>query len=214
MGLLGSTRVGSRRVIQISAGFMIFFSILGEQQFIIHTTTSWITSSLCPLKLIFLFVLAGKFGALFASIPFTIFAAVYCVLFGLVGEYWYHYFALIPLFLTLQFGGWICTVAFSFCGAIIFAIYKHELNEEPLHHGCGFLPGFVHSWVFQGIHLCCPSWSCSYKGWMGESFLVSLLSANVKLYCWVVGWIFISFLFPCSSMIFSIPSSSRPQRLH
>ncbi|XP_058100845.1 nucleobase-ascorbate transporter 2 [Magnolia sinica] len=54
VGLLGVTRVGSRRVIQISAGFMIFFSIL------------------------------GKFGALFASIPFTIFAAVYCVLFGLV----------------------------------------------------------------------------------------------------------------------------------
>ncbi|KAK1275920.1 Nucleobase-ascorbate transporter 2 [Acorus gramineus] len=54
VGLLGITRVGSRRVIQISAGFMIFFSIL------------------------------GKFGALFASIPFTIFAAVYCVLFGLV----------------------------------------------------------------------------------------------------------------------------------
>ncbi|PPD73558.1 hypothetical protein GOBAR_DD29531 [Gossypium barbadense] len=56
VGLLGSTRVGSRRVIQISAGFMIFFSIL------------------------------GKFGALFASIPFTIFAAVYCVLFGIVAS--------------------------------------------------------------------------------------------------------------------------------
>ncbi|KAG2591818.1 hypothetical protein PVAP13_5NG506800 [Panicum virgatum] len=54
VGLLGSTRIGSRRVIQICAGFMIFFSML------------------------------GKFGALFASIPFTIFAAVYCVLFGLV----------------------------------------------------------------------------------------------------------------------------------
>lgn len=56
VGLLGSTRVGSRRVVQISAGFMIFFSIL------------------------------GKFGALFASIPFTMFAAVYCVLFGLVAS--------------------------------------------------------------------------------------------------------------------------------
>ncbi|TVU06441.1 hypothetical protein EJB05_49657 [Eragrostis curvula] len=55
VGLLGSTRIGSRRVIQISAGFMIFFSIL------------------------------GRFGALFASIPFTIFAAIYCVLFGYVG---------------------------------------------------------------------------------------------------------------------------------
>ena len=28
---------------------------------------------------------AGKFGAVFASIPFPIFAALYCVLFGLVG---------------------------------------------------------------------------------------------------------------------------------
>ncbi|KAJ9537694.1 hypothetical protein OSB04_030427 [Centaurea solstitialis] len=55
VGLLGLTRVGSRRVVQISAGFMIFFSIL------------------------------GKFGAVFASIPFPIYAAVYCILFGLVG---------------------------------------------------------------------------------------------------------------------------------
>lgn len=32
VGLLGSTRVGSRRVVQISAGFMIFFSILGNKE--------------------------------------------------------------------------------------------------------------------------------------------------------------------------------------
>nr|TKV91044.1 hypothetical protein SEVIR_9G069200v2 [Setaria viridis] len=55
VGLIGATRIGSRRVIQISAGFMIFFSIL------------------------------GRFGALFASIPFALFAAIYCVLFGYVG---------------------------------------------------------------------------------------------------------------------------------
>ena len=29
VGLLGLTRVGSRRVVQVSAGFMIFFSVLG-----------------------------------------------------------------------------------------------------------------------------------------------------------------------------------------
>ncbi|RDX91444.1 Nucleobase-ascorbate transporter 1, partial [Mucuna pruriens] len=56
VGLLGLTRVGSRRVVQISAGFMIFFSIL------------------------------GKFGAVFASIPLPIFAALYCILFGLVAS--------------------------------------------------------------------------------------------------------------------------------
>ncbi|XP_077212262.1 nucleobase-ascorbate transporter 1-like isoform X2 [Tasmannia lanceolata] len=54
VGVLGLSRVGSRRVVQVSAGFMIFFSVL------------------------------GKFGALFASIPFPIFAALYCVLFGLI----------------------------------------------------------------------------------------------------------------------------------
>uniref|UniRef100_A0A453JUP4 Uncharacterized protein n=1 Tax=Aegilops tauschii subsp. strangulata TaxID=200361 RepID=A0A453JUP4_AEGTS len=56
IGLLGLTKVGSRRVIQISTGFMIFFSIF------------------------------GKFGAFFASIPLPIFAAIYCILFGIVGE--------------------------------------------------------------------------------------------------------------------------------
>ncbi|KAF7091046.1 hypothetical protein CFC21_093705 [Triticum aestivum] len=55
-GLLALTRVGSRRVVQISAGFMIFFSIL------------------------------GKFGAVFASIPAPIFAALYCVFFAYVGS--------------------------------------------------------------------------------------------------------------------------------
>lgn len=55
-GLLALTRVGSRRVVQISAGFMIFFSIL------------------------------GKFGAVFASIPGPIVAALYCVFFAYVGS--------------------------------------------------------------------------------------------------------------------------------
>lgn len=54
VGLLGLTRVGSRRVVQISTVFMIFFSIF------------------------------GKFGAFFASIPLPIFAAIYCVLYGIV----------------------------------------------------------------------------------------------------------------------------------
>ncbi|XP_010254659.1 PREDICTED: nucleobase-ascorbate transporter 6-like [Nelumbo nucifera] len=55
-GLLALTRVGSRRVIQISAGFMLFFSVL------------------------------GKFGAVFASIPAPIIAAFYCVFFAYAGS--------------------------------------------------------------------------------------------------------------------------------
>ncbi|GAA0147163.1 transporter [Lithospermum erythrorhizon] len=52
LGFLALTRVGSRRVTQIAAGFMIFFSIL------------------------------GKFGAVFASIPAPIVAALYCLFFA------------------------------------------------------------------------------------------------------------------------------------
>ncbi|KAK7311385.1 hypothetical protein RJT34_09497 [Clitoria ternatea] len=55
-GLLALTRVGSRRVIQISAGFMIFFSVF------------------------------GKLGAIFASVPLPIIAALYCVFFGYVSS--------------------------------------------------------------------------------------------------------------------------------
>nr|GMD05164.1 nucleobase-ascorbate transporter 4-like isoform X1 [Ipomoea batatas] len=56
VGLLALTRVGSRRVIQISAIFMLFFSIL------------------------------GKFGAVVASIPLPIVGALYCVLFAFMSS--------------------------------------------------------------------------------------------------------------------------------
>ncbi|KAF9675791.1 hypothetical protein SADUNF_Sadunf09G0069500 [Salix dunnii] len=55
-GLVGLTRVGSRRVAQIAAGFMLVFSVL------------------------------GKFGAVLASIPLSIVAALYCVLFAYVAS--------------------------------------------------------------------------------------------------------------------------------
>ncbi|XP_048552828.1 nucleobase-ascorbate transporter 6-like [Triticum urartu] len=54
-GYLYCTRIGSRRVVQISAGFMIIFSIL------------------------------GKFGAFFASIPGPIIGAIHCFLLGYAG---------------------------------------------------------------------------------------------------------------------------------
>ncbi|KAL3515372.1 hypothetical protein ACH5RR_022274 [Cinchona calisaya] len=56
VGLLAMTRVGSRRVIQISAAFMLFFSVL------------------------------GKFGAVLASIPLPIVGALYCVLFAFMSS--------------------------------------------------------------------------------------------------------------------------------
>lgn len=55
-GLLGLNQIGSRRVTQIASIFMLAFSIL------------------------------GKFGAILASIPPPIFAAIYCVLFAYVAS--------------------------------------------------------------------------------------------------------------------------------
>ncbi|KAH1189516.1 Nucleobase-ascorbate transporter 1 [Glycine max] len=86
-GLLGLTRVGSRRVVQISAGFMIFFSTLGQYSIdVSNTSFDYTKSNPVPNHLInqSCFGFYGKFGAVFASIPFPIFAALYCVLFGLV----------------------------------------------------------------------------------------------------------------------------------
>ncbi|KAG6545662.1 hypothetical protein Mapa_012847 [Marchantia paleacea] len=54
IGLIGITRVGSRRVIQISAAWMTAFSLF------------------------------GKFGGLFASIPISLFAGFFTILFGIV----------------------------------------------------------------------------------------------------------------------------------
>ncbi|EFJ07724.1 hypothetical protein SELMODRAFT_133065 [Selaginella moellendorffii] len=55
-GLIGLTRVGSRRIVQLSAILMIFFSVF------------------------------GKFGAILASIPVPLFAAVYCILAGVLAS--------------------------------------------------------------------------------------------------------------------------------
>ncbi|KVH98947.1 Xanthine/uracil/vitamin C permease, partial [Cynara cardunculus var. scolymus] len=55
-GTVTGSSVSIRRVVQISAGFMIFFSVL------------------------------GKFGAVFASIPAPIVAALYCLFFAYVGS--------------------------------------------------------------------------------------------------------------------------------
>ncbi|PIM99846.1 Xanthine/uracil transporter [Handroanthus impetiginosus] len=84
-GLIGLTRVGSRRVVQISAAFMLFFSVL------------------------------GKFGAVFASIPIPIFAALYCIFFGYLGgsgltflqfcqlnSFRNHFILSVPIFLGLS----------------------------------------------------------------------------------------------------------------
>ncbi|WVZ19789.1 hypothetical protein V8G54_007111 [Vigna mungo] len=75
-GLLALTRVGSRRVIQISAGFMIFFSIF-VLLFSSISDISYCTLSLQP----------GKVGAIFASIPLPIIAALNCVLLGYVCKF-------------------------------------------------------------------------------------------------------------------------------
>lgn len=73
-------------MVQISTAFMFFFSIFGLFRPTILKCTKDIP---CIYLIVFDNVnlcLSGKFGAFFASIPLPIFAAIYCVLFGIVGE--------------------------------------------------------------------------------------------------------------------------------
>lgn len=104
VGLLGLTHIGSRRVVQISTAFMFFFSIFGLfftscRHYFEEFRVAF--SCLIILRCVF----SGKFGAFFASIPLPIFAAIYCVLFGIVGEWrcWWHYGPIRSFFLLSFF---------------------------------------------------------------------------------------------------------------
>ncbi|CAO2819682.1 unnamed protein product [Amaranthus hypochondriacus] len=102
-GLLGLTRVGSRRVIQISAGFMLFFSIF------------------------------GKFTAFFASVPFPIVAASYCILYGYVSSAGLNHlqFCNLNSFRTLFILGFSSFMAISVPQH--FRDYLLRSNSSPLH---------------------------------------------------------------------------------
>ncbi|KAF8666057.1 hypothetical protein HU200_053763 [Digitaria exilis] len=105
IGLLALTRAGSRRVVQISAGFMIFFSVL------------------------------GKFGALFASIPLPIFAAMYCVFFAYVGAVGLSYLQ----YCNLNSFRTIFILGFSFFMGLSVPQYFNEFTavagHGPMHAG-------------------------------------------------------------------------------
>jgi nucleobase transporter 1/2 len=62
---------------------MIFFSIFGNPLFSPSVTKGKKDKILAEVVKL---ILAGKFGAFSASIPLPIFAAIYCILFGIVGE--------------------------------------------------------------------------------------------------------------------------------
>lgn len=89
-GLLALTRVGSRRVVQISAGFMIFFSILGKLSYM-RSLIMAILHQQFVIIITHVLIVAGKFGAVFASIPAPIIAALYCLFFAYVGtNFWFN----------------------------------------------------------------------------------------------------------------------------
>lgn len=131
---------------------MIFFSMLGRDWLLFLKKSSFFNlSNFFNLFLLFSAVVlveyVGKFGALFASIPFTIFAAVYCVMFGLVGKqvcfllFFHHHLSSLSLLAMKS----VFSDFPSFSGLILPAIHKHEFNEEPLHHWSFPVPWFVNS---------------------------------------------------------------------
>jgi len=71
-----------------------------------------------------LYDLLGRFGALFASIPFTLFAAMYCVLFGYVGTY--------LLYLQMSKGNfYVSIVCYCLCYFTRFQLSKKKKELLP-----------------------------------------------------------------------------------
>ncbi|GAB4852362.1 hypothetical protein Ancab_016554 [Ancistrocladus abbreviatus] len=102
-GLLALARVGSRRVVQISAGFMIFFSVF------------------------------AKFGAVFASVPLPIMAASYCIFFGYVSSAGFSFlqFCNLNSFRTIFILGFSCFMGISV--PQYYNDYQIRSNSSPLH---------------------------------------------------------------------------------
>jgi len=72
-----------------------------------------------------LYDLSGRFGALFASIPFTLFAAMYCVLFGYVGTY--------LIYLQMSKGiFYVSIVCYCLCYFTRFQLSKERTNPFVL----------------------------------------------------------------------------------
>lgn len=139
-------------------------------------------------------IITGKFGALFASIPFTIFAAIYCVLFGLVGKFLYYTILTSVHTFTkhiakkVSISNVLATI-FSFGGIVIFTIHKHELYEKLVHCWCFLLPRVVYTWVLQAVHSWCSSRSFTYQCWMGNFLSIHQNNKNIYfLYSFALNW--------------------------
>ena len=108
VGLLAMTKIGSRRVIQISAAFMIFFSIFGNFFY-----CCWCRIEFSGYFLIYIYQNAGKFGAFFASIPLPIMASVYCIVLCFVCKSLHHITLVLAIDYIYIFIQYICFIFLS-----------------------------------------------------------------------------------------------------
>ena len=127
-------------------------------------------------------MISGRFGALFASIPFTMFAAIYCVMFGYVGKCLryqnYRCSSHISFFLiSVHFITKISTLyntclagSFLRCsGALLLAVHQHELDAQPLHRRRLAVPRHFHPGVLLPLHHERSARPCTHQGRMGMS---------------------------------------------
>jgi hypothetical protein len=101
-------------------------------------------------------ILAGKFGAFFASIPLPIFAAIYCILFGIVGKSECPPWVLAYMNLLSNFGKNLpllpnlrTLLALSRCGSLVHAVHQQKLHQEHLHHWAGTVPWHLNPSILQ-----------------------------------------------------------------
>lgn len=98
---------------------------------------------------IILLSLSGKFGAFFASIPLPIFAAIYCVLFGIVGRCCcYPYINYNNFYQWMQAFYFIIDFFCSCCWDFFYTVCKYQLHKKHLCSGPILVSSDINSTIF------------------------------------------------------------------
>lgn len=115
---------------------------------------------------------AGKFGAFFASIPLPIFAAIYCILYGIVGK-WSQ--SVMPVALSSIIINWkVTSIFFSTLSCywdFTYPVHEQQFLAKYLCIGRLPLHGHIYSSIFYHEYKCSWAWTCQNERRMGNYYV-------------------------------------------
>lgn len=125
--------------------------------------------------------LAGKFGAFFASIPLPIFAAIYCILYGIVGK---SSQSVMPVTLSSIISSWnltsICLPTLSCDWDYTYPVHEQQFHAKYLCIGRLPVHGYINSSIFRLQYRCGWAWTCQNERRMGNYYAFFCLYIFLK----------------------------------